>query len=51
MNHSARPLYRLLISITTPALLIALTAEPATAQRSRSSVYGGRAGSRKGRGP
>ncbi len=44
MNHSARPIYRLLISITTPALLIALTVEPATAQRSRTrSIAGERA--------
>ena len=41
MNHSARPIYRLLISITTPALLLALTAEPAAAQRSRSRSMAG----------
>ena len=37
MNHSAKPLYKILVSITTPALLIALFIEPSAAQRSRNS--------------
>ena len=41
MNHSARPFNRLLISITTPALLIALAVEPVTAQRSRTRSMAG----------
>jgi hypothetical protein len=35
MNHSAKPLYKTLASITTSALLVALFTQPITAQRSR----------------
>lgn len=37
MNHSAKPLYKVLVSITTPALLVALFVQPSAAQRSRNS--------------
>jgi hypothetical protein len=35
MNHSAKSLYKILVSITTPTLLIALMTQPVTAQRGR----------------
>ncbi len=35
MNHSAKPLHKILVSITTPALLVALMIQPVTAQRGR----------------
>jgi hypothetical protein len=37
MNHSAKSLYKILVSITAPALLVAFFIEPSAAQRSRNS--------------
>ena len=41
INHSARPIYRLLVSIAMPALFVALLTEPAAAQRSRNRSMAG----------